>query len=190
MADVVRTMEQEFLRYKTLGESAMAQLSEPDLSREAPGGGNSIAALVWHVSGNLASRFTDFLTSDGEKPWRDRDDEFVPRAVSRAAVAERWMAGWSAALTAIAALSDADLEREVTIRRQPLTVTQALARSLAHTSYHVGQIVFLSKAWRGEQWLNLSIPLGQSRAYNGDPTKERPAAHVASLSAWAPPEDR
>lgn len=191
MADVIRTMEQEFVRYKALGESAIAQLPEPDLSREGPGGGNSIATLVWHLSGNLASRFTDFLTSDGEKPWRDRDDEFVPRSVTHAVLAERWAHGWSAALGAIAALGDADLDREVTIRRQPLTVAQALSRSLAHTVYHVGQIVYLSKAWRAGEWTNLSIPPGQSRAYNAAPTRERPSAHAASLSAnRTPPEDR
>jgi uncharacterized damage-inducible protein DinB len=191
MADVIRTMEEEFRRYKALGESAIAQLPEHELSREGPGGGNSIATLVWHVSGNLASRFTDFLSSDGEKPWRDRDDEFVPRVVTRPALLARWASGWTAVLGAIAALSDADLDREVVIRQQPLTVAQALSRSLAHTVYHVGQIVYLSKTWRGEQWENLSIPLGGSRAYNAAPTKERPSAHVASLSTpWAPPEDR
>ncbi len=191
MADMVRTMEEEFRRYKALGESAIAQLPEHELSREGPGGGNSIATLVWHVSGNLASRFTDFLSSDGEKPWRDRDDEFVPRTVTRTALLERWAAGWTAVLEALAALTDADLERSVTIRRQPLTVGQALSRSLAHTVYHVGQIVYLSKVWRGTEWTNLSIPLGGSRAYDDAPTKERPSAHVSSLSGpWTPPDDR
>lgn len=191
MADVVRTLEEEYRRYKALGESAMAQLPEHELSREGPGGGNSIATLVWHVSGNLASRFTDFLTSDGEKPWRDRDDEFVPRSVTRAELLARWAAGWTAVLEAVAGLTDADLDRVVTVRRQPLTVSQALSRSLAHTVYHVGQIVYLSKVWRGTEWTSLSIPLGGSRAYNEAPTRERPSAHVASLSGpWTPPEDR
>jgi uncharacterized damage-inducible protein DinB len=191
MADMVRAMEEEFRRYKALGEAAIAQLPDHDLSREVPGGGNSIATLVWHVSGNLASRFTDFLTSDGEKPWRDRDDEFVPRAVTRADLLARWSGGWVAVLEALAGLTDADLERLVTIRRQSLTIGQALSRSLAHTVYHVGQIVFLSKVWRGTEWTTLSIPLGGSRAYNEAPDKERPSAHASSLSgAWTPPEDR
>lgn len=191
MADMVRAIEEEYRRYKALGESAMAQLPEHELAREGPGGGNSIATLVWHVSGNLASRFTDFLTSDGEKTWRDRDDEFVPRSVTRAELLARWAAGWTAALEAVAGLTDADLDRLVTIRRQPLTVCQALSRSLAHTVYHVGQIVYLSKVWRGTEWTNLSIPLGGSRAYNEAPTRELPSAHVSSLPGpWTPPEDR
>lgn len=192
MADLVRTMEEEFRRYKALGESAMAQLPDHELSREGPGGGNSIATLVWHVSGNLTSRFTDFLTSDGEKPWRDRDGEFVPRSVTRAELLARWADGWTALLGALASVTDADLDRQVTIRRQPLTVGQALSRSLAHTVYHVGQIVYLSKVWRGTEWTNLSIPVGGSRAYNDAPTRERPSAHISSLpgSGTPPPDDR
>ncbi len=191
MAEVVRAIEEEFRRYKALGESAMSQLPEHELSQEGPGGGNSIATLVWHVAGNLESRFTEFLTSDGEKPWRNRDDEFLPRAVGRADLLARWATGWAALHGSLAPLSDADLTRVVVIRGQGLTVAEALARSLAHTVYHVGQIVFLSKLWRGTEWQNLSIPPGGSREYNAAPSKERPAEHVSSLTGpWQPPEDR
>lgn len=181
MDNHVRSLEEEYRRYKALGEAAIAQLAEHDLSIPAPGAGNSIAALVWHVAGNLESRFSDFRGSDGEKPWRNRDEEFEPRAVTRAEVLEKWERGWRALFAAIAALTDADLEATVTIRQQPLRIDQALHRSLAHTTYHIGQIVFLAKQWRGEQWNCLSIPLGGSRAYNEAPRFEKPSAQVERL---------
>src|SRR5688572_28130804 len=151
-ADIVDSIAAEYRRYKTLADAALAQLDDPDLSRPGPNGSNSIAVLVWHVAGNLASRFTDFRTSDGEKPWRDRDEEFEDRTVTRAAVTEKWESGWQALLTAVAPLTDADFDSTVTIRGHALRIDQALLRSLAHTVYHVGQIVYLAKAIRGEQW--------------------------------------
>jgi hypothetical protein len=126
------------------------------------------------LAGNLRSRFTDFLTADGEKPWRQREAEFTRRDASRTEVLAEWHAGWQSLLATLAALSDADLERTVHIRGQALTVVQALHRSLAHTSYHVGQIVYLAKVLRGDTWQSLSIPPGQSEAYNQHPTRERP----------------
>lgn len=121
---------------------------------------------MWHVAGNLKSRFTDFLTTDGEKPWRDRESEFAARTVTAAELSAKWEDGWSALLTEVDALSDADLARTVTIRSQPLSVLDALQRSLAHTSYHVGQIVFLSRLLTGGRWEWLSIPPGQSDEFN------------------------
>ncbi len=125
------------------------------------------------MAGNLTSRFTDFLTSDGEKPWRRRDDEFVPGVDTRQVLLNRWVDAWNALLAALDGLTDADLSRIVTIRQQPLTVTEALLRSLAHVSYHVGQIVFIAKAARGDAWVSLSIPPGRSTAYNAAPDRER-----------------
>ena len=171
---MVESIRAEFLRYKDLGEKAMAQLDEASLSAQPAGGGNSIATICWHMSGNLRSRFTDFLTTDGEKPWRQRDEEFEPRAVTRDELRRKWDAGWAVLLDALAALTDADLARTVTIRRQELTVTDALLRSLAHTSYHVGQIVYAAKEARGSQWTYLSIPPGQSAQYSMNPTLDKP----------------
>jgi GNAT superfamily N-acetyltransferase len=186
-ADIVEAIVAEYRRYKALGDAAFAQLDEPQLSEPGPNGGNSIAVLVWHVSGNLASRFTDFRTSDGEKPWRVREEEFDDRMVTRAQLAGRWEGGWSALFRALDALTDADLAETVTIRRQPLRIDQALLRSLAHTAYHVGQIVYLAKALKGDGWKTLSIPRGGSQAYNDAPVFETASAHAAALSTQPGP---
>jgi uncharacterized damage-inducible protein DinB len=188
MRDYIQSLEAEYQRYKALGEAAIAQASEEELSIPPPGGGNSIAAIVWHVAGNLESRFTDFRTADGEKPWRNRDEEFEPRRITRAELVEKWDRGWRTVLAALAALTDSDLPSTVTIRRQPLRIDEALHRSLAHTTYHIGQIVFLAKLFRGEQWNCLSIPLGGSQAYNEAPRHEKPAAHAQSIQP--PPTTR
>ena len=166
MRMVVESIQTELRRYKRLGEKAFAQVAAEDLTRRPSQDANSVATLVWHVGGNLKSRFTDFLTADGEKPWRDRDSEFAARTVTAAELASKWEDGWSAVLAAVEALSDADLARTVTIRSQPLSVLDALQRSLAHTSYHVGQIVFLSRLLCAGGWEWLSIPPGQSDEFN------------------------
>jgi hypothetical protein len=158
MRSVVSSIESEYRRYKALGEGSFEQASDEDLSRPGPGGGNSLAVVVWHIAGNLKSRFTEFLTSDGEKPWRNRDSEFLERTVSRRELLEKWEDGWSVLFAALAGLKDDDLPREVAIRGVALTVSQALHRSLAHTAYHVGQIVYLAKGLRGGEWRSLSIP--------------------------------
>ena len=163
---IVDSIRSEYRRYKQLGDSSFAQLQDSDLSAGGPGGGNSIAVICWHLSGNLQSRFTDFLTSDGEKPWRQRDEEFAARTVTRAELIAKWEDGWQALFAAIDSLQDSDLDRTVTIRSQPLTVHAALHRSLAHASYHVGQIVYLAKGFRGDAWESLSIPPGQSSSFN------------------------
>lgn len=173
---IIDSIRAEFLRYKNLGEKAIAQLDGAALSAVPAGGSNSIATICWHMSGNFRSRFTDFLTSDGEKPWRQRDEEFEPRAVSREELLEKWEQGWRVLLDALGQLTDDDLERTITIRNQPHSVTEALLRSLAHASYHVGQIVYAAKAARGDQWTYLSIPPGQSEQYNQQPTLDRPPA--------------
>jgi len=181
MREIVESIQGEYVRYKALAEGALGQLSEADLCVSGPNGGNSIAAICWHVSGNFESRFTDFLTSDGEKPWRRREEEFEARTVSRAELMAKWERGWSTVLGALAPLEDDDLGRTVTIRRQPLLVHQALHRSLAHAAYHVGQIVYAAKAMRGGEWRYLSIPPGGSAAYNENPRFERPASHADRL---------
>ncbi len=172
MRALVASIEAEYRRYKTLGESAVKQLADPQLV-DATGPSNSIATIIWHLAGNLKSRFTDFLTSDGEKPWRDRDSEFLARHVTRAELMAQWDDGWRVLFAALTPLTDVDLERTVTIRGQPHTVAEALHRSLAHASYHVGQIVYVAKALRGADWQYLSIPPGQSAQYNQSPTRDR-----------------
>jgi GNAT superfamily N-acetyltransferase len=167
MAQIVEGIAAEFRRYKHLGEKALEQVDEPDLGRPGPGGGNSLATLVWHIAGNLRSRFLDFRGSDGEKPWRRRDEEFIERPVGRAEVMAKWESGWSVLFGELATLTDADLDAIVTIRAERLRIDQALQRSVTHIAYHVGQVVYLAKALRGAgQWNSLSIPLGMSDAVN------------------------
>ena len=181
MRDIVQSIEEEYLRYKALGESALAQVTEADLSKEPPGNGNSLAALVWHIAGNLESRFTDFRTADGEKPTRDRDSEFVPREVTRAEVMEKWQRGWAPLLAEVQALTDADLPASIVIRTQPLRIDQALHRSLAHAAYHIGQVVYLAKLWAGDRWDSLSIPMGQSAAFNASLAASRAPYSATAL---------
>ncbi len=173
MANVIASLAAEFRRYKTLAEGAFNQLSLSELTETPPSGGNSVAVIGWHVAGNLTSRFTEFLTTDGEKPWRHRETEFAARSLTRDEFMEQWTKGWAVLFDALDHLSDASLDRPVTIRGRSMTVIEALHRSLAHVSYHVGQIVFQARARRGDAWRFLSIPPGQSEAYNRNPTLEK-----------------
>ena len=181
MSPHLEAIADEFMRYKALGEAAIGQLGDEELVAPASDGGNSIVAIVWHLAGNLESRFTDFRTSDGEKPWRNRDDEFVLRTVTKSELLEKWERGWRALLGALGELSDADLLATVTIRRQQLRIDQALQRSLAHAAYHIGQIVFLAKQIRSGGWRCLSIPLGGSAAHNARGADESAKAHARVL---------
>ena len=173
MRAIVASIESEYRRYRMLGERAIAQLTDEHLCAQAPSGGNSVATLVWHMSGNFKSRFTDFLDSDGEKPWRDRESEFARRSVSRSEVLGKWNEGWEILFDALGRLNDADLQRKVTIRGRPLGVHEALHRSLAHASFHVGQVVFLAKSLLGPEWDYLTIPPGKSEDYNRNPSGEK-----------------
>jgi hypothetical protein len=181
MNTLIRSIEAEYRRYQALAEAALAQVPEASLSAPGPAGGNSLAVICWHVSGNLRSRFTDFLETDGEKPWRRRDEEFAPRAVSRDELLGKWRDGWAVLFSTISTLTDDDLAKPVLIRGQRLAVHEALHRSLAHVSYHVGQIVYVAHASCGDAWRYLSIPPGGSAAYNADPRVETPASHAAQL---------
>jgi uncharacterized damage-inducible protein DinB len=180
---ILSSITGEFRRYKALGDAALAQLDDSELATTDGRGGNSAANLVWHIGGNLRSRFTDFLTSDGEKPWRHRDEEFTARTVSRDELLAKWNGGWDALFDALNGVSDDDLQQTVTIRGQSFAVHDALHRSLAHICYHVGQLVFLAKGFRGEEWKNLSIPLGRSEEANRNPAHQDPASHAASIAA-------
>jgi Protein of unknown function (DUF1572) len=147
-----------FRQYKKMAESAMAQLPDHELTAVLDGEMNSIAQVVKHMAGNMRSRWTDFLTSDGEKPDRNRDSEFVGPPATREALMASWEAGWDCVWRALGPLSDADLSRTVTIRGEAHSVMQAINRQLTHYAYHIGQIVMLAKHFRGEEWKTLSMP--------------------------------
>lgn len=152
MRNIIASMEAEYRKYKRLGEIAINQLSEAELARPAAAGSNTTVNLVWHLSANLKSRFTDFLTTDGEKEWRKREEEFQPRTASHAELLVRWNEGWSTLFRSLEQLVDSDLAKVVAIDGKPHRVDEALHRSLAHTSYHVGQMIFIAKAIRGGTW--------------------------------------
>jgi len=146
-------------KYKELGEGAISQASDADLFRALDEEGNSIAVIVKHLHGNMRSRWRDFLTTDGEKPDRDRDSEFeAGQGETRETVEGWWEEGWAETFRAIEALRPTDLERTVVIRGEPHSALQAILGQVAHYSYHVGQIVFLAKHYRGAAWESLSIP--------------------------------
>jgi hypothetical protein len=162
----------EFARLRQLADRALAQLPADAFFAAPAPGDNSIAQILKHVGGNLLSRWTDFLITDGEKPGRDRDTEFVILpADTRDQLLARWTAGWAALFSALTPLQPSDLDRTVTIRGEPLTVLQAINRQLIHYAYHVGQIVYLAKHFAGASWQSLSIPLGQSARFNQAPAK-------------------
>lgn len=155
-----------FRRYKQMAELAMAQVADVDLARQLDEESNSIAIIAMHVGGNLRSRFTDFLTTDGEKSDRHRDSEFEQAARTREELMASWEAGWRALFSALDSISGDDLERTVYVRGEAHSVLKAIQRSLAHTASHVGQIVFLSKHLCGANWKTLSIPRGKSEEFN------------------------
>jgi hypothetical protein len=159
--------------HKRLAEGAIAQLSDEELFRVPDGEDNSVAVIMRHINGNQRSRFRDFLTTDGEKPDRNRDSEFETPAATRAEVMETWERSWQIALEAISPLKPDDLLKTVTIRGEPHTVLQAIQRQVAHYAYHVGQIVFLAKHWKGNMWKSLSIPKGMSNAAGREVEKMR-----------------
>ncbi len=173
MSSILSSIESEFRRYQSLGNGAIAQLLKGEWSEPGAGGANSVAIVVWHLAGNLKSRFTDFLSSDGEKPWRERESEFASRKVTRTELMGKWNDGWDCLFASLGDLSDENLGNLVSIRGQQLTVHEALHRSLAHVSYHVGQIVYITRSLRGDSWRFLSIPPGESEQYNLNPTREK-----------------
>jgi len=158
--------------YKRMGEGAMSQLRDEDFFVTLDAESNSVAILVKHLAGNMRSRFTYFLTSDGEKPDRFRDREFeVTAATTRADVMRWWDEGWACVFTALEALKPEDVTRTVTIRGEPHTVLQAINRQIAHYAAHIGQIVFLAKHLRSSEWRTLSIPRGKSEEFKTVPPK-------------------
>jgi len=157
---------EEFRGMKTLADKAATQLSDEEFFRAIDPESNSIAVIMKHMAGNMRSRWTDFLNSDGEKPDRHRDTEFEMDSEDRRAIEERWEDGWRLVFGAIEPLKGEDLLRTVTIRREPHTIVEAVNRQLTHYGEHVGQIIFLAKHLKSSAWKTLSIPRGQSEVFN------------------------
>ncbi len=173
MSEMMQDFRDEFLRYRIIAEKALAQAPDHGLNRIPAPEANSLAMIVRHISGNLVSRFTDFLTTDGEKPWRKRDSEFEGREYTRKEVDELWQRCWTVLDRQLASLTDADLAKTVYTRGRAHTVHEALARSLAHLSHHVGQIVLLARISCEADWKWIGIPKGMSETYNQSPTMEK-----------------
>lgn len=155
-----------FRNNKQWADRAIAQLSDDKLTTPLDPNTNSIAVIMKHVSGNLLSRWTDFLTTDGEKPWRDRDDEFVDAFTSRQDLLDYWEQGWNCLFETLEGLQPDDIAKTVEIRGEPHSVPLALQRSLAHCGYHVGQIMLIARILAGDDWKTITIPRGQSAKYN------------------------
>jgi hypothetical protein len=157
-----------FKNYKGLGEKTFDQLNFEELKKEFAEDSNSITVIVKHLVGNMLSRWTNFLTEDGEKSWRHRDQEFVDTYQSKEDMLMAWENGWDCLFKALEPLKTDDLEQIIFIRNEEHTVTEAIIRQLAHYAYHVGQIVFLGKLIKGSQWKSLSIPKGKSEDFNAE----------------------
>lgn len=173
LAETIET----FRSYKKMAERAMEQVSDDEFFRLIDAESNSIAVITKHIGGNLRSRFSDFLTSDGEKPDRDRDAEFVTDADTRESVTKVWETGWQTLLETLESLKPDDLEKTVKIRGEDFTVTKALTRALSHVSSHIGQITFLAKHLRCSDWKTLSVPRGKSGEFNAYLSENKDKAH-------------
>ncbi|WP_338876761.1 DUF1572 domain-containing protein [Spirosoma sp. SC4-14] len=164
--DYLNSVVRQFEYYKLLGDKTIEQLSDEELFWQYNEESNSIATIIKHLWGNMLSRWTDFLTSDGEKEWRNREAEFENDSTNKEEVLARWEEGWTCLLNALKMLTPADLDNVVYIRNMGHTVMEAINRQLAHYPYHVGQIVFIGKMVKNQDWNSLSIPRGKSQEYN------------------------
>ncbi|NQW30188.1 MAG: DUF1572 family protein [Ignavibacteria bacterium] len=164
----LQSVIQQFGYYKSLAEKTFAQVTDEQLLWQFNAESNSIAIIVQHMYGNMLSRWTDFLTTDGEKENRNRDTEFEKVIATRVEMTERWNAGWDCTFAAIKPLTETDLERVILIRAEPHTVVEAINRQLAHYAYHVGQIVSIGKMVRSDSWQSLSIPRSDSQKFNDE----------------------
>ena len=162
------SVNKQFMYYKMLGEKTIAQLSEEQLFWQYNQESNSLGIIIKHLHGNMLSRWTDFLTTDGEKEWRKRDEEFENDIANKEKLLAKWNEGWDCLFNAIHQLTEIELTKEIYIRNQGHTVIDAINRQLAHYSYHVGQIVFIGKMVCNEHWTSLSVPKGNSKEYNAE----------------------
>lgn len=161
--------------YKELGDKTFEQLADPDFHVQPSSESNSIAVIIQHTVGNMLSRWTNFLTEDGEKEWRNRDDEFEVHTYSKQQLLDLWEKGWSCFLSALESLQEDDLLKMIHIRQEALTVVDAINRQLAHYPYHIGQIVYVGRMLKNDSWKNLSIPKGHSSQYNQSKEIKDPA---------------
>ena len=164
--EYLRSITAAFEKYKVMGDNTFEQLEEKDFHFLPDEGSNSIAVIVQHISGNLTSRFTDFLTSDGEKATRNRDMEFEEQKLSKSELIEGWNSSWKILLESLNNLKNEDLLKTIYIRKEAHSVIEALNRSLTHTVYHIGQIVYLAKHIKKDSWKTLSVPKGKSKEFN------------------------
>ena len=167
-ADYLESAKKQFEYYKMLGDKTIAQLPQDTLLWQYNEESNSIAIIVKHLSGNMLSRWTDFLTSDGEKEWRHRDEEFENDSVSKEELLTKWNKGWECLFKALNSIKEEDFSKTIYIRNMGHSITEAINRQLAHYPYHIGQIVFIGKMICNENWTSLSIPRGNSNTYNAE----------------------
>ncbi len=165
-SNYLTSIQKQFEYYKALGDKTFAQMNEQELLWQYNDQSNSIAIMVNHLAGNMKSRWTNFLTTDGEKSWRNRDQEFDDVITSQEELLSQWEAGWACLFEAIASINEANFEDKIFIRNQSHSIVEAINRQLAHYAYHVGQIVFLAKMIKGKNWESLSIPKGKSKDFN------------------------
>ncbi|WP_425075602.1 DUF1572 family protein [Psychroserpens sp. S379A] len=174
----LNSVTKQFEYYKSLGDKTISQLELHEIQKEFSKDSNSIAIIVKHIVGNMLSRWTNFLTEDGEKKWRHRDSEFVDTFKSKEELLTYWNKGWNCLFDAITPLKTEQLENIIYIRNQGHSITEAINRQLAHYSYHIGQLVFLGKLIKGNNWVSLSIPKGKSSSYNQEKfSKEKGRRH-------------
>ncbi len=166
MSTYLSSIRKQFEYYKLLGDKSIAQLDEAELFWQYNDSSNSIVVIVNHLWGNMLSRWTDFLTTDGEKEWRDRDAEFEDIIKTREELLEKWEAGWICLFTALDSINDSQIEDIIYIRNIGHSITEAINRQLAHYAYHIGQITYIARMIRDQEWQSLSIPKGESRSYN------------------------
>lgn len=167
-SDFLNSAIKQFQYYKSLAEKTINQLSDEDLFFQYNESSNSIAIIINHLWGNMLSRWTDFLTSDGEKEWRNRDLEFENEISNKEELLQKWNQAWDCLFNALNSLNEEDLTKIIYIRNQGHTILEAINRQLAHYPYHIGQIVFIGKMINNEKWSSLSIPKGKSKEYNSD----------------------
>lgn len=189
-ANYLSSVIKQFEYYKQLGEKAMGQLGSEQLFQIPSLESNSMAVIVQHLSGNMLSRWTDFLTADGEKEWRNRDAEFEPIIKNKQELDEAWNKGWDVCLNTLKSLNEDDLEKIIYIRNQGHTVMEAINRQLAHYPYHIGQMVFLAKLLVTGSWQTLSIAKNQSQNYNDDKfSKDKSIGHFTDEYLKKKPAD-
>ena len=162
----LESVKKQFAYYKLLGEKAMNQLSEEELCWQFNEASNSIAVIVKHLWGNMLSRWTDFLVADGEKEWRDRDGEFEADLQSKEEIMDKWESGWNLLFSALESINTSNFDTTIYIRNQGHTIVEAINRQLAHYAYHIGQMVYVARMIKSDEWKSLSIPKGASKTYN------------------------